>query len=331
MSSKIVPVIVGLVGWLAVAVIAQQPAATPSVAEILAGHDRSLIRDLGKYLRDHPKADDRDQAYAALFNKAIEHDWFPESEPTALQYLKEEPEGPVRALAQIITTMGRAQAGRYDEALARYKELMQGLGKTDQEEFATSFSDTFANAATTAGEFAIARQVYQALQDRFPDSPGLREKVAKELGRLDKVGKPASGFEAQDLAGKSVRLESLKGKYVLIDFWATWCAPCIAELPRLQEAYRKYHGSGFEILGVSLDETRTPVVDFVKVRKLPWPQLHNGTAGADLVEAFGVSSIPATYLVDPEGTIIRLDLRGPALETTLARLIKPATDQATTK
>ena len=73
------------------------------------------------------------------------------------------------------------------------------------------------------------------------------------------------------------------------------------------------------------------MVDFVKVRKLPWPQLHNGTAGADLVEAFGVSSIPATYLIDPEGTIIRLDLRGPALETTLARLIKPTTDQTTTK
>jgi thiol-disulfide isomerase/thioredoxin len=129
--------------------------------------------------------------------------------------------------------------------------------------------------------------------------------------------------------GKAVGLESLKGKYVLIDFWATWCAPCVAELPRLQEAYRKYHGSGFEIVGVSLDETRTPVVDFVKVRKLPWLQLHNATAGFDLVEAFGVSSIPATYLIDHEGTIVRLDLRGPALETTLAKLIKPAERQST--
>ena len=73
-------------------------------------------------------------------------------------------------------------------------------------------------------------------------------------------------------------MESLKGKYVLVNFWATWCAPCIAELPHLQEAYRKYHDAGFEILSVSLDETRTAVADFVRVRKLPWPQLHNGTA-----------------------------------------------------
>jgi peroxiredoxin len=333
MDKKIVAVIVGLVGSFSGVVAAQkpQPASSPTVAEILVKHDRSLIVDLGKYLRDHPRADDRDQAYAALFNKAIEHDWFPDTEPIALQYLKEEPEGPVRALAQIITTMGRAQAGLYTEALARYKDLMQGLGKTEQEDFATSFSDTFAGAATSAGEFAVVRQVYQTLREKFPESIGIREKVTKELIRLEKVGKPAPEFEAQDLTGKSIRLESLRGKYVLVDFWATWCAPCIAELPRLQEAYRKYHGTGFEILAVSLDETRTPVVDFVKVRKLPWLQLHNGTAGADMVEAFGVSSIPATYLLDPEGKIVRLDLRGPALETTLAKLIKPATDLSTTK
>jgi thiol-disulfide isomerase/thioredoxin len=302
---------------------AQQPGAS-SVAEILSGHDRALIRDLSDYLRNNPKADDRDQAYAALFNKAIEHDWFPENEEMARRYLQDDPEGPVKALAQIVTIMARAQAGRYDEALTRYKELMQGLGKTDQEEFASSFTETFATAAIASGEFAAARQAYQTLQERFPDSPNLREKASKELNRLDKVGKPAPVFEAQDLRGRPVRLESLKGKYILIDFWATWCAPCVAELPRLQEAYRRYHASGFEIVAVSLDETRAPVVDFVNVRKLPWLQVHNATGGFDLVEAFGVGSIPAAYLLDPEGTVIRLDPRGPALETTLAKLIKPA-------
>src|SRR3954464_11080119 len=105
MSRKLVPLIVGLVASVAVTTPAQQPATNPGVAEILASHDRALIRDLARYLKVHPKADDRDQAYAALFNKAIEHDWFPESESIALQYLHDEPEGPVRALAQIITTM----------------------------------------------------------------------------------------------------------------------------------------------------------------------------------------------------------------------------------
>jgi thiol-disulfide isomerase/thioredoxin len=169
--------------------------------------------------------------------------------------------------------------------------------------------------------------VYETLQERFPDSPNLRDKATKELNRLEKVGKSSPAFEAREISGKEISLASLKGKYVLIDFWATWCAPCISELPRLQEAYRKHHGSGFEIVSVSLDETRAAVTDFVKVRKLPWPQIHNATGGADLVEAFGVSAIPAAYLLDPEGTIIRLDPRGPTLETTLAKLIKPAERQ----
>jgi thiol-disulfide isomerase/thioredoxin len=199
---------------------------------------------------------------------------------------------------------------------------MQGLDRTDQEEFAFSFTDTFASAATSAGEIAVARQVFKTLVDRFPDNPDVRDKANKELTRLNKVAKPAPTLEAQDLSGNTIRLDSFKGKYVIIDFWATWCTPCVIELPRLQEAYRKYHDAGLEIVSVSLDETRSAVVDFVKVRKLSWVQLHNGTAGADLVEAFGISSIPSSYLIDPEGTIIRLDLRGQALENTLAKLIK---------
>lgn len=325
MKNRAFPMLLALIAApFARSASAQEPAGA-SVAEILERHDRALIRDLGAYLHKSPKAEDRDQAYAALFNKAIEHDWFKDTEELALGYLKSDPDGPVKALAQIIATMARAGAGEFDRALSRYRDLMSGLGKSDQEDFAVSFSDTFATAAMTAGEFDTARKVYQTLSERFGESATVKEKVAKETARLDRVGTTVPATEAQDLDGKPVRLESLRGKYVLVDFWATWCAPCIAELPRLQEAYRKYQPAGFEILAVSLDETRDPVVGFAKTRKLPWVQIHNGSSGADLVDAFGVSSIPASYLVDPEGRIIRLDLRGEALDSTLARLIKPTT------
>jgi peroxiredoxin len=293
-----------------------------SVAEIQAKHDRALIRELAEYLGQHPQAEDRDQAYAALFNKAIEHDWFAETEELGRQYLKVAPDGPVKALAQIILTMGRAQAGRFDDALARFRELIEGLDQNDQEEFAASFADSFAGAAVAAGEFAVARQVYAALLSRFQESPNLRQKVRGDLKRLDQIGKPALAFAADDIQGQTLRLSAYRGKYVLLDFWATWCGPCIAELPRLQAAYQTYHEAGFEIIGISLDESKTAVVDFVKARKLPWRQIHNAGSTADLVEAFGVSSIPATYLIDPEGTIIRLDLRGKALEDALSRSIK---------
>ena len=314
--------VLGLIVTLAAGASAQS-AAPESVAEIQNRHDRAFVRELSEYLIRNPKAEDREQAHAALFNKAIEHDWFAEHEEAANRYLRDEPDGPVRALAQIIAVMARAEAGKYSEALTRFKELMLGLGSSDQEEFALSFAETFAASAVTAGEIDAARQTYQTLAEAFPNSGDLGERVKAELGRLDRVGKPVANVEAQDLGGKTIRLDGLKGKYVLVDFWATWCGPCLVELPRLQEAYRKLHDSGLEIVSVSLDETRSAVVDFVKVRQLPWIQFHNGTAGADLVEAFGVTSIPASYLIDPEGTIIRLDLRGPALDSVLAKLIKP--------
>src|SRR6185437_2517645 len=101
--------------------------------------------------------------------------------------------------------------------------------------------------------------------------------------------------------GEAVRLDGLRGKWVLLDFWATWCAPCVAELPSVQAAYARYHGRGVDVVGVSLDESNTAVADFVKARNTPWRQIHNASGGADLVEAFGVNTRPATFLIDPQG------------------------------
>ena len=140
----------------------QAPAQTPGegVAEIQARHDRAFINELGQYLQKNPSVHDRDQAYAALFNKAIEHDWFGDVEKLAGQYLKSDPDGPVKALAQIIQTMARAHAGQFDLALEHYRVLMQGLGQDEQEEFAASFSENLAATAVAAGDVGTARQVY---------------------------------------------------------------------------------------------------------------------------------------------------------------------------
>ena len=95
-----------------------------SVAEIQSAHDRSLIRDLVEYLRKNPKADDADQAYMAIFDKTIEHDWFADQEDVAKHYLAVHPDGPVRSLARIVATMARAQAGKYDEASATFDKVL---------------------------------------------------------------------------------------------------------------------------------------------------------------------------------------------------------------
>ena len=123
------------------------------------------------------------------------------SKSLAGQYLKSDPDGPVKALAQIIQTMAHAHAGKFDLALGRFRELMQGLGQNDQEEFAASFSENLAATAIAAGEVATARQVYTTLLARFGESPNLRQKVQAELKRLDKVGKPAPAFTTEDIKG----------------------------------------------------------------------------------------------------------------------------------
>ena len=162
----------------------------------------------------------------------------------------------------------------------------------------------------------------EALLDRFPENPELQQKARADLARLDLVGRPAPRVVAEDLYGAIFRLSDLKGQVVLVDFWATWCAPCLADLPALQAAYSKYHARGFEVVSISLDETADPLVDFVKARKLPWRQVHNATCGGDAVAALGVTNIPATFLGAPDGTIARIDLRGPALEKALGTLIR---------
>ena len=275
--------------------IAAEGPAFKSVSDLQAAHDRALIRDLTEYLRARPKADDLDQAYMTIFGKAIEHDWFADHEAVARHYLASSPDGPVRPLAQIIATMARARAGQFPAAIAQYKELMKGLGKPEQEEFAANFTDSLATAATSAGEFAIARQAYETLLERYGESPTLRQKIKDDLARLDMVGKPAPALVVKDVKDDPFRLESLRGKYVLVDFWATWCAPCVAEVPRLQATHARYHDQGFEIIGVSLDESKAAVADFARSRQLPWRQIHNASCGGDLVGAFGVSTIPATF------------------------------------
>jgi peroxiredoxin len=292
------------------------------VMSILAAHDRALIKELLVYLEANPKAADLEQAYMEIFERAIENDWYTENEALARKYLEGYPQGAVRPLAQIVATMARAQTGKFDEAWTIYRDLMRSLDQDNQEEFAANFADSLASSAATAGEYEIAKRVYDALLKQFGTSPTLRQKVKDDLNRLEMVGKPAPQIAVKDIDGKLVRSADLAGKYVLIDFWATFAASSVAELPHLQAAYASYHAKGLEIVSVSLDESPRAVSDFVRARKVPWRQIHNSTSGGDLVEAFGVNNIPASFLIDPQGKIVRLELRGKALDKALAALLK---------
>ncbi len=115
-------------------------------------------------------------------------------------------------------------------------------------------------------------------------------------------------FKAVD--GREVDLTKLQGKVVLLDFWATWCGPCIAEVPNVVKAYEKLHGKGFEIVGISLDQDKDKLEAFTKEKGMTWPQYFDGKGWEnEFAQKYGVHSIPAMWLVNKKGIVISTEAR----------------------
>jgi thiol-disulfide isomerase/thioredoxin len=147
----------------------------------------------------------------------------------------------------------------------------------------------------------------------------------KELMKIQSALKPGVAFpdfSEKDLAGGPLSIARFKGKVVLVDFWATWCGPCVRELPNVLAAYNKYHDKGFEIIGISLDQDETALKSFIKENGMGWPQYFDGKGwGSKLGQKYGIDSIPMTFLLDREGRIVAKGLRGAALDEQLAGML----------
>ena len=138
---------------------------------------------------------------------------------------------------------------------------------------------------------------------------------AKKVQSALAPGAAFPDFSEKNLAGQPLSVGALKGKVVLIDFWATWCGPCVHELPNVIATYQKFHPRGFEVIGVSLDSDRAKLDEFLKKTDgMTWAQFFDGQGWSNkLAVKYGVESIPFTVLVGPDGNIIGTGLRGEAL------------------
>lgn len=212
--------------------------------------------------------------------------------------------------------------------IAKTKELL-AADPNDQATAGLAMQLASAFEHLPGGETA-ARDAYNAFGPIFATSSNesirqMAESFAGTLRRLSLPGNPMQ-ITGTLLNGQPFDQTTLAGKVVLVDFWATWCGPCVAEIPNVLTAYKKYHDKGFEVVGISLDQDRKALESFVADRKIPWPILFEASEGDawqhPLATYYGISGIPTVILIGRDGNVISLNARGERLGELLAPLFK---------
>ncbi len=174
------------------------------------------------------------------------------------------------------------------------------------------------------GRLIAAYEREFSVSGSFEDPPlDLGTIAPRELGgRTLKVGEKAPGFAIETLDGKRLGLGDFRGKFLLLDFWATWCAPCVAELPNLSALQQAFGSdSRFAIVSMSLDERPDDIKSFIASEKMTWTQACVGPDAA-VVDDYGATAIPSTFLIGPDGTIVASGLRGDALRTAIEKALR---------
>lgn len=240
---------------------------------------------------------------------------------------------------------GRKTAAQLQPEIRQFDGLLMKYREQKSDEVAEILFTRAMLYLQVLADYEAAIEDVRLLQKSFPDSSRAKkaDEIIESIGNFQdaaarvkrvrtmveeadsslKIGRPFPDFRAVDIEGKTISIEQFKGKVVLVDFWATWCGPCIGEIPHVKQAYEKYHEKGFEIIAISLDRNVKQLKGFIKEQDLKWRQVfdRDNDAGG-LAEQYSVRAIPTTYLIGRDGNIAAKNLRGHALEIAVGQALK---------
>ena len=259
-----------------------------------------LVEKSRTFIAAHPKYKRVDEVYYLLGSALVQLEQVEEGIKVFEELIKDYPSA--RYVERCLLDLGLAydKLSKHDAADAAYEKLVNHpkYGSRSQAKFAK----------------LLLEQVRSERKGELPKPPGAR------MNPRDWIGHPALDFQVTDLKGEELSLKNFRGQVVLLDFWATWCGPCIAEMPKVKQTYEKYKDQKFQIIGISLDRSMEPLETYIEKKNLGW--IHYWDKSRQVSNMYQVRGIPATFLIDGEGVIRKTNLRGSALKKAVAELVK---------
>jgi thiol-disulfide isomerase/thioredoxin len=339
-ASKLLPILCVSAIALAGVALADPPKGAPkSLDDVTTAFDekeeaarKALRRErwtaIDGYVKANASAKDVEEARKTLVDLAEELEDWARTVSSADAYLAAHEASKARIAVMLSRAGALANLGKDDEAKAAYEQATKAVVLDDHGvEVCFHAWSGYGDHLATIGDIEGAKKAYASGRDAC-NHRQVTQIMESHIANLEKIGTDATAFPdtAKDLEGKAVQVDQFKDKVLLIDFWATWCGPCLREMPHVIAAYTKYHDRGFEILGVTLDRPggTEMLKEFVVARKMPWRQVYYPEGENEVATAYGVDSIPHTVLVGRDGKVVRIGLRGPALGRAVERLLAAA-------